>query len=407
MAPSPATAESAPSLSTRRFSLVFDSAVAASGGPSDTIPGGQNLLFAGAWTDPLTGLAYHRARWYSARDASFLSPDNLGDVDSPNLYAYCALQPHMARDPEGDIAVVDNLLGGAISVGVGMGVSHLLGQEYTLKDATVDFGLGAFSSGLSSFKYLKYAGEASKLANATRLGGRVAAQVGLGLAAEVTRNEWERKNYTMGQLAAGALFSAGIGEAGDIGAKGVGRLGRWAAARMGQSESGLGHFLARDVRSFRLSSRGAVSAHDLAIMKSIRRHSERLVRKRAFSGDPEIAAQVAMIRHRLHQGRLAAAGSRFHSLMFEYVEEAQSRGLLSSLAREPRVSAPFWSAVAYRKPDFGFGLSTAASTGLWDAFYDIKPWRSGAGAFALSSQFLDIYSRSGLTPTPLYYRIGL
>ncbi|MCP4897523.1 MAG: hypothetical protein GY906_11175, partial [bacterium] len=32
-------------------------------------PGGQNLLFQGLWTDPVTGLSYARNRWYDARNA--------------------------------------------------------------------------------------------------------------------------------------------------------------------------------------------------------------------------------------------------------------------------------------------------------------------------------------------------
>jgi len=44
---------------------------------------------------------YARARWYDARNASWLSEDPLQDVDSPNLYAYVAWQPQMATDPLG------------------------------------------------------------------------------------------------------------------------------------------------------------------------------------------------------------------------------------------------------------------------------------------------------------------
>ena len=39
--------------------------------------------FQGLWTDPVTGLAYARARWYDARNASWLSEDPAGAVDSP------------------------------------------------------------------------------------------------------------------------------------------------------------------------------------------------------------------------------------------------------------------------------------------------------------------------------------
>ena len=64
-------------------------------------PGGQTSTFHGMWTDPVSRLGYARARWYSARDASWLSEDPLGAVDSVNLYSYVAMQPTMAADPLG------------------------------------------------------------------------------------------------------------------------------------------------------------------------------------------------------------------------------------------------------------------------------------------------------------------
>ncbi|MCP4896163.1 MAG: RHS repeat-associated core domain-containing protein [bacterium] len=64
-------------------------------------PGGQNLLFQGLWTDPVTGLSYARNRWYDARNASWLSEDPVGAVDSTNLYAFVGWAPHVGRDPMG------------------------------------------------------------------------------------------------------------------------------------------------------------------------------------------------------------------------------------------------------------------------------------------------------------------
>jgi RHS repeat-associated protein len=65
-------------------------------------PGGQNRLFHGLWTDPVTGVAYARARWYDARTGSFLSEDPLRDVDSPNLYQYALWSSFNYTDPLGD-----------------------------------------------------------------------------------------------------------------------------------------------------------------------------------------------------------------------------------------------------------------------------------------------------------------
>jgi len=57
--------------------------------------------FQGLWTDPTTGIAYARNRWYDARNASWLSEDPKGAVDSVNLYAFVGWGPHMGRDPMG------------------------------------------------------------------------------------------------------------------------------------------------------------------------------------------------------------------------------------------------------------------------------------------------------------------
>ena len=62
-----------------------------------------SLSFQGTWTDPVTGLAYHRHRWYDPRTANWLSEDPLGAVDSPNLYAGFGWAPHVYTDPMGNI----------------------------------------------------------------------------------------------------------------------------------------------------------------------------------------------------------------------------------------------------------------------------------------------------------------
>jgi len=79
----------------------YDSIVAASSDLGGAFPGGQTALFQGLWTDPVTGIAYARNRWYDARTASWLSEDPMGAVDSPNLYAFVGWGPHMYTDPYG------------------------------------------------------------------------------------------------------------------------------------------------------------------------------------------------------------------------------------------------------------------------------------------------------------------
>ncbi|MCP4664632.1 MAG: hypothetical protein GY856_55320, partial [bacterium] len=86
----------------QRFGLRYDSHLAAADTVGGRFPGGQTTLFQGLWTDPVTGLAYARARWYDSRNASWLSEDPMADVDSPNLYAFVAWQPNIATDPFGE-----------------------------------------------------------------------------------------------------------------------------------------------------------------------------------------------------------------------------------------------------------------------------------------------------------------
>jgi RHS repeat-associated protein len=79
----------------------FEASADAVGG---RFPGGQPMLFQGLWTDPVLGLSYARARWYDARNATWLSEDPAGGADSPNLYAFVGWQPNMLTDPLGLMA---------------------------------------------------------------------------------------------------------------------------------------------------------------------------------------------------------------------------------------------------------------------------------------------------------------
>lgn len=58
-------------------------------------------IFLGLWTDPVTGLAYARDRWFDSRTASWLSQDLADEKDSPNRYAFAKQRPHEYTDPLG------------------------------------------------------------------------------------------------------------------------------------------------------------------------------------------------------------------------------------------------------------------------------------------------------------------
>jgi RHS repeat-associated protein len=89
--------------------IAYDSIAAASATLDGRFPGAQNCLFQGLWTDPVTGIAYARNRWYDARNASWLSEDSFGAVDSSNLYAFVGWGPNSFVDPLGEQSVRDAL----------------------------------------------------------------------------------------------------------------------------------------------------------------------------------------------------------------------------------------------------------------------------------------------------------
>ena len=97
----PVPADGSPISWARTFPVSFETFLAAGETANDLIPGGQSILWQGAWTSSLGGHQLKRARVYDPRTASFLSEDPLDDVDSPNLYGYVAGKPHEATDPWG------------------------------------------------------------------------------------------------------------------------------------------------------------------------------------------------------------------------------------------------------------------------------------------------------------------
>ena len=98
----PATGPISSVIFDKKIASRFESWEAAKDNLGGRFPGGQTALFQGLWTDPVTGVAYARARWYDARTASWLSEDPLGPVDSANLYAFVGHAPNMGTDPTGE-----------------------------------------------------------------------------------------------------------------------------------------------------------------------------------------------------------------------------------------------------------------------------------------------------------------
>ena len=106
------------------FALGIQSNIRQTGGLEQNRSG---PTFQGLWTDPVTGIAYARNRWYDARTASWLSEDPLGAVDSPNLYSFVAWAPQSARDPR--VAVICDWTGNSTCLDVLSGAGDMIGES--------------------------------------------------------------------------------------------------------------------------------------------------------------------------------------------------------------------------------------------------------------------------------------
>jgi RHS repeat-associated protein len=204
------------------FPLGFDTWNAAGDALSGRFPGGQNSLFQGLWTDPVTGIAHARARWYDARNAAWLSEDPLLDVDSVNLYAFVGWGPHAATDPFGECAsggakqalqacwdYTRRIGAGAVEGAVG-GAVELVSTAYDLVTKPGETVKRTVDGGLTL------------LLNGDQIIGQAAAAF--------MDASGEERATMIGRLAGGLAFDAlaggAVAKAGKVGARGAARLNR-------------------------------------------------------------------------------------------------------------------------------------------------------------------------------------
>jgi RHS repeat-associated protein len=110
--------------------------------PSNPAP----IAFAGQWLDRETGLYYQINRYREAGSEKFLSPDPLGFLAGPNLYAYANNNPLEWHDPDGRFLHI--LLGAGIGALLNGGFyaisTWISGEEFSWRELRIQMEIGAF-----------------------------------------------------------------------------------------------------------------------------------------------------------------------------------------------------------------------------------------------------------------------
>ncbi len=117
--------------------------------PAGTVPMVNNL-YQGMALDPVTGLYYERARWYSASLGTWISQDPLSYINGANTYQFVTSNPASYVDPSGLLAWYYWVAGGAfVAVQFVPGVDVAVDVGAGLADAGVVAG-GEFAGGAAA-----------------------------------------------------------------------------------------------------------------------------------------------------------------------------------------------------------------------------------------------------------------
>jgi RHS repeat-associated protein len=143
--------------------------------------------FSGKERDMETGLSYFGARYYDAGLSIWLSVDPMADkLPSLSSYNYCAWNPVILKDPDGNLPWLIGAVVGAVSeVAAQIAVNKVTGQKWNkfdYADIAASTIAGAISGGLSSL---------TKINKARKVGIALtqAAQIGVSSAVDAVANE--------------------------------------------------------------------------------------------------------------------------------------------------------------------------------------------------------------------------
>jgi len=354
--------------------------------------------------DPASGIIYARARWYDPATGAFLTPDPMGYRDSSNLYAYSASDPVNGRDPSGEclgddtpckyyLAEIPGFFGGVLKDTGSMALNLIT--------------LGGYSG-------FKRAYERGELAEGGLSGGRAYVEgvadfftVGWYFTAKDTLEQGGTLTDATKTWAGNASGYTDIAEGGTkLGEgeylegtgrilEGAGKIAGWIVGARSAYARATRQPLMAFGKNIGYAAPTTPTPDEVATLKSIRRHAERLVKGKATSDNPAIMRRVRTIQRRIATGRFGSAGTHFHSLNFELVRDLQARGFLQNVIVDQRLPIPN-GLLPFRRPDYLFPGGVV---------YDLKPWRNSPSAFATTDQFLDIRRATGRQPIPLYYRL--
>ncbi len=112
------------------------------------------IAFAGQWLDRETDLYYQINRYRKAGSEKFISPDPLGFLDGPNMYAYAHANPLEWHDPDGRLAFLATAgIGAAVGAILGGGGyalrCWLTGEEFSWKEFGIQAAIGAISGAIA------------------------------------------------------------------------------------------------------------------------------------------------------------------------------------------------------------------------------------------------------------------